>query len=179
MVFVGYGSPEQSEYAVTRILHVPMVAACRIDHYLQRRVDNRPGLLRIRSSIRSIDPLMSAKSIVTVLRSPSRTSLFSAAARNAAEPTAVVEFFAKLPGTRSESDAPQSPQKELSAGFSAPHFRQRPPSRPPHLPQNFLPSGFSVPRFAQRMFPLSLGASCSTRRAAPWRLSGRRCRSPQ
>ena len=179
MVFVGYGSPEQSEYAVTRILHVPMVAACRIDHYLQRRVDNRPGLLRIRSSINSIEPLMLANSIVTVLRSPSRTSLFSAAARSAAEPTAVVEFFAKLPGTRSESDAPQSPQKELSAGFSAPHFRQRPPSRPPHLPQNFLPSGFSVPHFAQRMFPLSLGASCSTRRAAPWRLSGRRCRSPQ
>src|SRR5262249_16110836 len=103
-----------------------------------------------RSSIRSIDPLMSAKSIVTVLGSPSRISLFSAAARSAAEPTAVVEFFAKLPGTRSESDAPQSPQKKFSLGFSAPHSRQRPPSRSPHLPQNFLFSGFSVPHFVQR-----------------------------
>jgi hypothetical protein len=51
MVFVRYGSPEQGEDAVTRILHVAIVTARHIDHYFQRRVDNRVGLLRVEVSL--------------------------------------------------------------------------------------------------------------------------------
>jgi len=45
----------------------------RVDHQLQSRVDDRAGssVSRSRSSMSSMDPLMSAKRVVTVLRSPS------------------------------------------------------------------------------------------------------------
>src|SRR6516165_6191222 len=47
MIFVRQGRTEQSEDAVSGILHVTIVTACRIDHYFQRRVDERARLLRI------------------------------------------------------------------------------------------------------------------------------------
>jgi hypothetical protein len=51
---------------------------------------------------------------------------------------------------------PQSPQKRLDVGLSAPHFGQAFASAAPQSPQNFLPAGFSTPHFEQRIgaFPL-------------------------
>jgi hypothetical protein len=43
----------------------------RVDHQSQRRIDDRPRLLVVEASISSVEPLMSANSAVTVLRSPS------------------------------------------------------------------------------------------------------------
>jgi hypothetical protein len=47
MVFVCYGSTEQCEDAVAGILHVAIVVTSGVDHYFQRRVDERAGLLGI------------------------------------------------------------------------------------------------------------------------------------
>jgi hypothetical protein len=46
---------------------------------------------------------------------------------------------------------PQSPQKRLLGGFSAPHLGQWWVKSAPQSPQNFLPAGLSIPHFAQRI----------------------------
>src|SRR5215469_12025718 len=105
-----------------------------------------------RSSISSVEPLMSANRAVTVLRSPSR---FSATALSI---TRIDESFGFLgEAADGPSDAPHSPQKRLPAGLSEPHFGQRLASGAPQSPQNFLPTGFSPPHFEQRTTPPSAG----------------------
>src|SRR5580704_1148500 len=63
-----------------------------------------------RSSINSVEPLRSANSAVTVLRSPSGTD------------PALTEEPAADTG---KSALPQSPQKRFESGLSDPHFAQR------------------------------------------------------
>ena len=66
---------EQREDAVAgRLHHVAVVAMHRVDHQLERRIDQARASSGSRSSISSIEPLMSANSAVTVLRSPSSAS---------------------------------------------------------------------------------------------------------
>src|SRR5262249_11489574 len=47
MVFARDGSAKQCEDTVAGTLHVAIIMAGGIDHYFQRRVDDRTGLLRI------------------------------------------------------------------------------------------------------------------------------------
>src|SRR6266566_2552381 len=54
-------------------------------------------------------------------------------------------------GVAASSDAPQSPQKRLPAGFCAPHLGQWFSSGAPQSPQNFLPVELSLPQFEQRI----------------------------
>jgi hypothetical protein len=109
-----------------------------------------------RSSISSIEPLISANNAVTVLRSPSTV----------AEPpihSAMIGFSGVLrgdagecaPALLAESVVPQSPQKRLAGGFSAPHLGQRFVNCAPQSPQNRFSSGLLLPHFEQRMFPQS------------------------
>src|SRR5467141_3449984 len=74
------------------------------------------------SSISAVDPFRSANSAVTVLRSPSGTA-------EASDDDSVGETAGRSIGPRAldafNSGAPQSPQKRLDSGFSAPHFEQR------------------------------------------------------
>src|SRR5216683_6125910 len=105
-----------------------------------------------RSSISSIEPLMSANKAVTVLRSPSAivevsvcsavTGMSGAFQENAGD--CALAFLA-------ESAAPQSPQNRFTGGLSAPHLGQRFANCAPQSPQNFLPARFSLPHFEQRI----------------------------
>src|SRR5260370_37891765 len=99
---------------------------------------------------------MSAKSAVTVLRSPSGTSpvagsavtLISAVGALEADAGACVASAIPLPAG---SGAPHSPQNLNLGGLSNPHLGQRFASGAAQLPQNFMPCGLSVPHFEQRM----------------------------
>jgi hypothetical protein len=51
----------------------------------------------------------------------------------------------------SESAAPQSPQKRLFGGLSAPHLGQTLASCAPQSPQNLFPLGLSLPQLEQRI----------------------------
>jgi hypothetical protein len=53
--------------------------------------------------------------------------------------------------TLAASAVPQSPQKPLLRGFSAPHFGQWLANGAPQSAQNFLPAGLSLPHFEQRV----------------------------
>ncbi|HLI80745.1 MAG TPA: hypothetical protein VKV03_12230 [Candidatus Binataceae bacterium] len=87
---------------------------------------------------------MSAKSAVTVLRSPSSVegSCDSDATR--------IAFSLDTVATEA-SAVPHSPQNLNGGGFSTPHLGHRMVNALPHSPQNFFPAGFSVPHFAQRI----------------------------
>src|SRR5262249_35173059 len=94
-----------------------------------------------RSSISSIDPLMSANSIVTVLRSPpSETSV------------APVTWMGDVAASATLCDLPQlfsgfahSRQNFAVAGFSALHDGHLRTNGEAHSTQNFARSGFSAP----------------------------------
>src|SRR5215469_4043851 len=92
---------------------------------------------------------MSANSAVTVLRSPSAGAVVSAGiamlavSKEDGDDLAVVLLAVSV--------VPQSPQKRLPGGFSAPHFGQWFVSGAPQSPQNFLPAGLSLPHFEQRI----------------------------
>src|SRR5271156_1416145 len=101
-----------------------------------------------RSCSSSVEPLISANSAVTVLRSPSR---FSGAGVSATRIGEGFDCLAEAAAVGAASAVPHSPQKHLSAGLSAPHFGQRFASAAPQSPQNFLPAGFSVLQFEQRI----------------------------
>src|SRR5713101_6378622 len=75
--------------------------------------------------------------------------------------------------------APHSPQKSSPGSFEAPHRGHWRASATPHFEQNFRPSRLSVPHFEQRMLAPATVAIRLIPPAAPWRLSGRRCRSPR
>src|ERR1700675_4999408 len=106
-----------------------------------------------RSSINSVEPLMSANKAVTVLRSPSSvaeasgcsgvTRILGAGLGGAEGATAAAIAV--------PSGLPQSPQNFFSGGFSAPHCPHRFASGAPQSPQNRLLAGFSAPHFAQRI----------------------------
>src|SRR6516164_3778361 len=103
-----------------------------------------------RSSINSIEPLMSANSAVTVLRSPSTVSAAGAAVTRIGESH---DLFAEATAADGSRAVPHSPQNRLPAGLSARHFGQRLASGAPQSPQNFLLDGFSTPHLEQRISP--------------------------
>ena len=72
MVLVGDRRAEQREDAVAGGLHdVAVVAMHRLHHQLERRIDDCARFFGVKILISSVEPLMSANSAVTVLRSPS------------------------------------------------------------------------------------------------------------
>src|SRR5437763_340923 len=106
-----------------------------------------------RSSISSIDPLMSANNAVTVFRSPSMSSEVRGDSLSSSE-LAAGKTVAALAAVAA-SAVPQSPQNRFAGGLSAPHLGQQLASGAPQSPQNFLPAGLSLPHFEQRIFPRS------------------------
>src|SRR5215472_18271313 len=98
-----------------------------------------------RSSINSIEPLMSANNAVTVLRSPSRFSGADASA-NRIWGSSVLVAAGGVPRA-----APHSPQNFSARSIAAPHRGHLAASAEPHWVQNFRPSRLSAPHFAQRM----------------------------
>src|SRR5712664_1982740 len=112
-----------------------------------------------RSSINSIEPLISANSAVTVLRSPSGMSDVSRSAgviwiSGAAGFVAggLAETACPFPA----SAAPHSPQNFSAGSFSAPHDAHRAFRGAPHSAQNFRPSRFSAAQFEQRILRAQL-----------------------
>jgi len=121
-----------------------------------------------RSSISSIEPLMSAKSTVTILRSPWIAS--PAGCSDVTRIAGALGFGAECLGAMAGAAvsiraAPHSPQKSSPGSFEALHCGQRRASGPPHFAQNFRPcqesseshpSRLSAPQFEQRMkFPFN------------------------
>src|SRR5271163_3631577 len=100
-----------------------------------------------RSCSSSVEPLMSANSAVTVLRSPSRFSEAGASLTRIGES---LDFFASA-AAGVVNGAPQSSQNFAVGALSAPHFAQRLANGVPHSGQNFLPEVLSVPHFVQRI----------------------------
>src|SRR5271168_4763641 len=125
------------------------------------------------SSIRSIDPLMSANSAVTVFRSP---SIFSAASASAIRIGGASGFFAATDPDAPKA-APQSAQNLAPGALSEPHREQRFDNGPPHSAQNFLPGIPSVPHFEQHiLFTQERGwLVCSTQSYGQDRPNRARC----
>src|SRR3984893_1914547 len=106
-----------------------------------------------RSSISSIDPLMSANKAVTVLRSPSigvEASGCSGVTRTS-EANACGDEIAPAVPAAFVSGAPHLPQKSDVGGFSALHFAQCLASADPHFAQKLLVEGLFVPHLEQRI----------------------------
>src|SRR5260370_4350807 len=105
-----------------------------------------------RSSISSIEPLMSANSAVTVLRSPSSDcgELLSGATRTLKAGPCAVEVATTAPAPF-VSGAPHLPQKSDVGGFSALHFTQCFARAFPHFAQKLFVEGLFVPHFEQRI----------------------------
>src|ERR1700722_4859969 len=115
-------------------------------------------------SIKSIDPLISANSAVTVLRSPPEASAASCSNLTRTAGSTIVEGYLTLAmGSRATvSPIPHSPQNLNSAGFSSPQREHRFRSAAPHPPQNFIPEGFSVPQLEHRIaMSLSRQQACT------------------
>src|SRR5713101_9009045 len=100
-----------------------------------------------RSSINSVEPLMSANSAVTVLRSPSGTAGAVCSAEIVISGVINEDACDGALAFMAVSAVPQSPQKRLLGGFSTPHFGQQFVNGAPQSPQNFLPAGLSLPHF--------------------------------
>src|ERR1700731_4874387 len=112
-----------------------------------------------RSSINSIEPLISANSAVTVLRSPSGMSDVSRSAGViwiSGAAGVVADGLAETACPFPASAAPHSPQNFSAGSFSAPHDAHRAFRGAPHSAQNFLPSRFSVAHFEQRILRTQL-----------------------
>src|ERR1700736_46922 len=107
-----------------------------------------------RSRISSVEPLMSANSAVTVLRSPSITPASAEVCSGATcAPEASPgddEVTAGAP-TLFVSRAPHLPQKSDVGGFSVLHLAQGLVSAFPHFAQKLLADGLLVPHFEQRI----------------------------
>src|SRR5215471_7947857 len=102
-----------------------------------------------RSSINSIEPLISANNAVTVLRSPSYgADDVSGPIRISGWAVFAGSVWAAGGGDR---DVPHSPQKSSPGSLDAPHFGQRRASGPPHFAQNLRPSLLSLPHLEQRI----------------------------
>src|SRR5215471_15806501 len=110
------------------------------------------------SRINSVEPLISANSAVTVLRSPSMAGKASACSGVMRISFAVEDAIAdeSKPGrVIAASAVPQSAQNLALAEVSAPHCGQRIASGLPHSAQNRLPDKLSAPHFEQRIVPHS------------------------
>src|ERR1700732_1041395 len=106
------------------------------------------------SSIKSIEPLMSANSAVTVLRSPSsavEASGCSGVTRMSGAVDAACGELAAADAALAVSAVPQSSQKADEGAFSAPHFGHLRDSGLPHAAQKFLLVVLSVPHLVQRI----------------------------
>src|SRR6266404_4587242 len=105
-----------------------------------------------RSRISSVEPLMSANSAVTVLRSPSIASgeLLSGATRTL-EASPSGDKVAPAAAAPFVSGAPHLPQKSDVVGLSVLHFAQSLVSAFPHFAQKLLADGLLVPHFEQRI----------------------------
>ena len=121
-----------------------------------------------RSSISSIEPLMSANSAVTVLRSPSSAAesakVCSGATRTPDADPAGDEVAAAAPAPF-VSGAPHLPQKSELGGFCSLHLAHCLASAFPHFAQKLFVEGLFVPHFEQRIeAPGSeaTGLSCTT-----------------
>src|SRR5215813_7258210 len=102
-----------------------------------------------RSCWSSVEPLMSANSAVTVLRSPSR---FSAADVSVTRMGVSFIFSAGAATVASAPNAaPQESQNFASVRFSAPHEAHLGENLPPHLSQKRAPSRLSAPHLEQRI----------------------------
>src|ERR1700730_14754290 len=107
-----------------------------------------------RSSISSVEPLMSANSAVTVLRSPSIVAEGSCCSRVTRILGAVDAACGELVAAgaaRPARAAPPSSQNADDGAFSPPHFGQRLDSGLPHAAQNFLLVVLSVAHLVQRI----------------------------
>src|SRR5260370_37480423 len=107
-----------------------------------------------RSSINSIEPLMSANSAVTVLRSPSGSepSGCSGATRTGDGACgADAPALASAEPRPSPRALPQSAQNLAAGALSEPQFEQTLDNGLPHSAQNFVPGIPSVPHFKQRI----------------------------
>src|SRR5271154_4905662 len=100
-----------------------------------------------RSCSSSVEPLISANSAVTVLRSPSR---FSEAGGSDTRIGGSVDFLDDA-AAGAPNGVPQSSQNFAVGAPSAPHFAQRLANGVPHSAQNFLPEVLSIPHFEQRI----------------------------
>src|SRR5215467_3307448 len=109
-----------------------------------------------RSSINSIEPLMSTNNAVTVLRSPSIAGKALACSGVKRISFAVEDAIAdeSKPGREIAASAvPQSAQNLALAEVWASHCGQRIASGLPHSAQNRLPDKLSAPHFEQRIVP--------------------------
>src|SRR5712692_4919401 len=105
-----------------------------------------------RSSISSVEPLMSANNAVTVLRSPSIASEVCRSGAMRTPPVTSAADGLPLSATASVPSAlPQSAQNFAPSALSELQFEQRFDSGLPHSAQNFLPGIPSVPHFEQRI----------------------------
>src|SRR5215469_15972020 len=94
-----------------------------------------------------MEPLISANSMVTVLRSPSRFSPVGwSPMRIRASLDFVIESASAAPRL-----APHESQNFASGRFSTPHAGHLGERRAPHLSQNFALPRLSVPHFVQRI----------------------------
>src|SRR5690242_14098825 len=100
-----------------------------------------------RSRISSVEPLMSANSALTVLRSPSGSAAGAAGVREGAD-----GLF---------SAAPQALQNLKRRGLSLPHSEQVLPRGVPQLPQNLVWDGLSYSQLGQSILarPFSQGTA--------------------
>src|SRR6266849_3548014 len=105
-----------------------------------------------RSRINSVEPLISANSAVTVLRSPSIVSeVCSSDPMRTPSAAFAAEGLPPSATTSVPSALPQSAQNFAPGALSELHFEQRFESGLPHSAQNFLPGIPSVPHFEQRI----------------------------
>src|SRR3984893_9321378 len=107
-----------------------------------------------RSSIKSIEPLISANSAVTVLRSPSGGApAFSATRRRGAfcDGAGGVRVEVEVAGAATASEAAHSLQNFAAEGLANPQLAHRRGNGAGDSLQNFTPSGFSKPQLEQRI----------------------------
>src|ERR1700683_1555001 len=104
-------------------------------------------------SIRSIEPLISANSAVTVLRSPSGSCASSTAGRSVRVGRLVGPDAGNgvLAEEAAPTRAPHWIQNFALGGFSAPHDTHRDSSAAPHSAQNFAFAALSVSHFEHRI----------------------------
>jgi hypothetical protein len=93
---------------------------------------------------------MSANSAVTVLRSPSITSVAGIASLNWTDVDCALDGAR---GADAPIAAPHSPQNLSFGSIGAPHFGQVATRDVPQLVQNLRPSRLSLPHFEQRIIP--------------------------
>ena len=153
MIFMcSQGSEQGKSFISVRLGHVTRIVIDGFDYQLQPRIDECALLGDRDPRATYIEPLMSAKSVVTILRCPSSEA-------SGGSPHLPVS-------TRSQGRAAflafrgaLRTRYRIAVGeFSVLQERQRRINSNAHSPQNFDRSGFSPPHFEQCMAPLPLEA---------------------